>query len=619
MSTQTDSTTIRVTPITSTSPQPPPTASSSVTTTPAPIITNTNTTTNNEQNEDVNDWRKSVSQAQRSQEVRDISRVLSSLEPGSTPAQKLMLAMRFEEQFFKACSSHEEYRKKLMKRLKKLQKTYKPPPTTASAAPNQNASMQANTGRSIIDENIRKKAEEEAVERELRELYGDKLLYIIEHANEALVAMKKRQGEKGASLLKQHIDNVAQWTVEIGAVPESFVFYGGETRKRGHPRAPNYLNTVRKFLDQTVNTIRCNIMKLIDPDGYLLEELIRIETKINGTISKELTDAVLNVDSDFHSASQQFQMKPTVERASKFVLPPRKSNELDVKNAKLSQLSKIRAAVDLISSIITVKVDFEAKPDILQKMHGIVKEGLTFLDEHTDNSQLQNNIVLLEDAWNNEMEYKEVNSPPDSGDDEDLLSIEPSAKRQKTVPNKTVLRSKVLLKPGRNISSSLLRELESKKARYLRPTKLGAGARLQMTFGSAFEMIVFLSPLLVQIRALPSDAHTNLEQKQDERNDSNERCGLPLGKPPCTALSTKALAVSGVKGSYSTVGCIVAKKLEYASAKATHVLRRCFADLVGSRYAKQNCSDFEIEVAETSALLKFLQTARETYSKDNLS
>jgi len=43
-----------------------------------------------------------------------------------------MLAMRFEDTIFKAATSLSDYRKKLTKRLKKVQKSYKPTNTVAA-------------------------------------------------------------------------------------------------------------------------------------------------------------------------------------------------------------------------------------------------------------------------------------------------------------------------------------------------------------------------------------------------------------------------------------------------------------------------------------------------------
>jgi hypothetical protein len=84
-----------------------------------------------------------------SSEVREISNVLAALEGSAsvTPASTLMLAMRFEDQIFKSAKDLADYRKKISKRLKKLQKTTRnrspkahnrpqqPPPTTTIRRP----------------------------------------------------------------------------------------------------------------------------------------------------------------------------------------------------------------------------------------------------------------------------------------------------------------------------------------------------------------------------------------------------------------------------------------------------------------------------------------------------
>jgi hypothetical protein len=42
-------------------------------------------------------WRASVQQSYRNNEVREISKVLASLEPGASASSKLRLAMQFED------------------------------------------------------------------------------------------------------------------------------------------------------------------------------------------------------------------------------------------------------------------------------------------------------------------------------------------------------------------------------------------------------------------------------------------------------------------------------------------------------------------------------------------
>ena len=579
------------------------------------------------------DWRKEISQAQRSQEVHDISKVLSALEPGSTPAQKLMLAMRFEDQFFQTCSSHEEYRKKLMKRLKKLQKTYKPPPPTPSATPANAAGLQGSgvmvANNNGLDMNRQKDIKLEA---ELRTNYGDKMIFIIENAPNALFAMKKRQGENGASLLKKHIDNVAQWAVETGTLPESYLFYGGERRRRGYPRAPNYLDQVKKFLGQTINTIRCNVMKLIDPDRYLEEEFLSIGKNMNEHIIQELKHAVISLDNNAPGISND-QRKKLYDKAIQYIpLPPKRKNQTNEsdnhKKVVFAHITKIRSAADVIASIIAMKDKYEPNKEVLQKMHTIAKEELDYIQKNCCKIPVKNKDIILEDVWNKEIKSKSTLSSYNNNGEDTSISLNHnkslnSSKRQKLSDAKIVLKSKILFTPGRKISSNLVHELKSKQAQYLRPTSNGAGARLRMIFGKAFEITIFLSPLLVNIRALSLSSDNNNQMDEDvngsrANNHIVENGSFPTGRSPMSALQdTKVLfSFSKVVGSFSNIGCIVAERLEYASANATYILRRYFADFVGPFYEKENCSDFEIEVAETSALLSFLQLIKDTFSID---
>jgi hypothetical protein len=72
--------------------------------------------------------------------------------------------------------------------------------------------------------------------------------------------------------------------------------------------------------------------------------------------------------------------------------------------------------------------------------------------------------------------------------------------------------------------------------------------------------------------------------------------------------SEELLHVNGiVKGKYETVGWMIEEYLQDASAQATNVLRQCFMKTVTSNV------EFEIELLEASALLEFVQLARDTY------
>jgi len=112
------------------------------------------------------------------------------------------------------------------------------------------------------------------------------------------------------------------------------------------------------------------------------------------------------------------------------------------------------------------------------------------------------------------------------------------------------LRSKVLLTPGRKIPSNFLSALESKKAKLVRPES-GEGTQIVMSFGDKFTVGETYAPL-------------------------------------------------------------VEEKLEFASARATYVLRCIFADVAGKTYDTAK-AEFEVEISEATAILRFLQITRDTY------
>jgi hypothetical protein len=194
-----------------------------------------------------------------------------------------------------------------------------------------------------------------------------------------------------------------------------------------------------------------------------------------------------------------------------------------------------------------------------------------------------------------------------------------------------VIRSKVLLTKSRKAPSNLVLALKQKRAEMITPSTsgalCGAGTQLRIQFGTAFEMIVYFVPLLVSIRALPvkSDMST-LEPKQQQEGGGGEassafRRTIVDGGLPTWVSSTRGLvgrtspvSVLGATGPASLLGPIVASKLDYASACATRALRRCFADVARKAYENPKASDFEVEIVESTALLRFVQLARSTYT-----
>ena len=288
-------------------------------------------------------------------------------------------------------------------------------------------------------------------------------------------------------------------------------------------------------------------------------------------------------------------------------------------------------------------------------------------------------IVLLQDAWNKVMEYDKdmfssTSNNNNNGDEEeeydDDLIAAPGAhdsnnkrrlinspnrsmkKRQKTFPQ--VIRSKVLLTAGRNTPSHLIIALQSKGAILSKPltTSTTTASTLKMQFGDAFEMEIYVSPLLVTIRASQKQQQQQTSKATDNRkknsmfHDAIVNGGLPTWKSPYIGLdhdsgdypnrfsnnsvrqqqssnnnqkTQKALRISGRTGTMEKIGPTIVKQLEYASAQATRVLRRCFADICHKAYNSESSSEYEVEVLESSALLKFVTIATNTWTPPSQS
>ena len=111
-------------------------------------------------------WRLTVQQSYRNSEVRQIAKVLASLEPGASEASKLRLAMQFEDSIFKEATALADYHKRISKRLKKMQKNYKPKTETAATK------------------------RKEQIIQELIAQYGETLKYVCKHEAAAVREMR---------------------------------------------------------------------------------------------------------------------------------------------------------------------------------------------------------------------------------------------------------------------------------------------------------------------------------------------------------------------------------------------------------------------------------------------
>lgn len=181
---------------------------------------------------------------------------------------------------------------------------------------------------------------------------------------------------------------------------------------------------------------------------------------------------------------------------------------------------------------------------------------------------------------------------------------------------------------------------------------------VKLLFDDAFEMEIFFSPLLVNIRALHATSNESYGKSTSTTTVPNSALGgsttskfrrdvinggLATWKSPLydlqhnypstedigtTSARTSSLHrkrpfsslqmqhqqkfrfhVMGVSGNLAAVGPLINKRLEYASAQATRVLRRSFASRV------KTTNDFEVEVSEATVLLNFLEIAKGTYIK----
>ena len=127
-------------------------------------------------------------------------------------------------------------------------------------------------------------------------------------------------------------------------------------------------------------------------------------------------------------------------------------------------------------------------------------------------------------------------------------------------------------------------------------------------------MRIFFVTLIVTIRAME-------KQSQDKvvTYDAGLRWpSLHQGLRPSVDNENAKLNVLGVSGSYSSLGHVITKKLEYASSVATFVLRQCFAETTTGKGTLAK-SDFEVEILEVGALEHLLPQLFSLAKELNLS
>ena len=532
---------------------------------------------NNDANGD--DWRASVAQSRRTAEVRVVAEMLAKMEPGATASSKLMLAMRFEDDIFNKASSLADYQKRIQKRLKKFAKNYK-----ISAAP----VLPATSGH-----------QEERL-LELKRKYGDKLKYIVDNADKAIEIINQKNEQDKARSLKQHTDNVVVWATNLGVL---------EGTKPNAAMTKEAIDEMQSLMERRVDNIRCHVMKLADMDLLIQETLEKLEHDLSETTSNLLAAATSRRLSrlqwtDFDDPLKALQQ--SLEKAQATIPPPTRNKDSQ-RQAALAHLDRMRAASQAVLAFLAIpnKESTSLPQDVLLKCHTSAMQTLDFIAEVMPKlvdikKEEKDKPVTLQDAWTKVLEFP----TQDVSTTASLLEGPATPKRLKTNDDDTrrspVIRSRVLLTPGRKTPSNLLPELERKGAKLVRPPPKGEGSHLIVEFGDAFVMTIYLVPLLVTIRASTSVDNIFTAFTDDE---------CASWTPVQAGLEERPeLNIWGVTGTPATLGHVVQGQLNFASAHATAVLRKYFGNTSNAKH------DFEVEISEGTALLQFLQLARNTYA-----
>lgn len=663
-------------------------------------------------------WRASVLQSYRNAEVREIAKVLAALEgQATTPASKLMLAMRFEDQIFKSAGSLADYRKRLTKRLKKLQKNYTPPavavPSSADAA----------------SQDARKRQE---LLLKLQQHYGETLRYIIRNAPAALLDIEAKLGPEKAEQLKQHTDSCLKWGRDLSVwTPEDDEKLSqdrGKAEKEAESQndgtlkgeddeadgeiedaekkddteitskaretlssasvesnpltsSLSQLQRLEQHLEKRVENIRTYVAKHADPDLYLLETLVRKDAEVaknakaNRLMAMNMAKRIQYLQSKNQreegggsagstgsspaAASSRHDalvvLQRALDKAQTSVPPPTRSDSKQIE-ASLRHIDKMRAASTALMTYWTIQEDrvATAPRQTLQKLHAVVNEGVDFVcnvmkarrqeeEGKNTNDGEGHYLVSLQDAW-----AKALELPDQEFDGSATTDDGPPAKRLKTHSSKPVYKAMLVFHPNRKTPPALLDALKRKGAKLIQPPSRAVPGSahskstssintsyLELDFGSAFTMTIYLSPLVAVLRAMPpqeaaqaafasapasSTASPDLDVSL--ANDHYPIVWKPLsigltgssqsGNSSSTSMSSSAtprvLSVWGVSATYDAIGRVVEERLRDASTQATRVLRQCFQN-----HVKDKKIDFEVEILEGSALLEFLQIARRTY------
>lgn len=342
-------------------------------------------------------WKDELTQKYRSKEISNIAKVLASLETKATSSSKLMLASRFEQGVFNEASSLADYRKKIVRRLKKFQKKY------GSSMPSE-----SNEKRSLETQTYEQ-------ETRLHSLYSESLLFLLENSKDALHTMGK-YGEEKAKNLRKHLESAARWAVEIGVIPDnSTVDFGDKsggkviiTRKK--PRPMGELDRISHLLHTRLDNIRSHVVKMTHPDLFYGECLGQMEERLEkvgisagklvieginklfpdtsvavcheGNKSKQINALVKEHIIDIMNGNKIKLINIDEEKCKSNLIKcatlHRSAIDMEEKDACLFHLSSIRDAAQVFISYLQI----ENKSDIkgyMRKIHCNVGESCLFL------------------------------------------------------------------------------------------------------------------------------------------------------------------------------------------------------------------------------------------------
>jgi len=444
----------------------------------------------------------------------------------------------------------------------------------------------------------------------MRNKYGDSLRYINKHAKAAISELKAKHGTEKANQLKQHTTIAMNWAGDLGLLPNT---------QPDFSMPDDQVQKLQQHLERRIENIRSHVVKLAEPDRFLQETLQKAEDDIGAKASKLMamnstrrTEQIQGQKGGFDPVAV---LKESLEKAQATVPPPTRSQRND-EQAALLHLNKMKATATAVLAWMSIGDKTTVQRNILVKAHTVATEGIDFVGVVLKNrrKEFKEPELSLEDAWTKVMESP---APPtvaapntdslDSNQPGGRLSPTPeSSKQLRTgVAKRPTMRSRVLLTPGRKTPSNLLPALKRKRAFLIRPPPNGEGSHLILEFGKAFVMTIYLVPLLVTIRA-----YSKNHQETIETRAAGLSCAAytPLDEG---LRELEELTVFGVKGDYESIGHVVEARLEDASAQATAILRRLFANA-----DKEKAPEFELEILEATALLEFLHNARKTFIPD---